>query len=93
MRTSLADDSSIDEMPSLWRHTRQIKEKEKIMFSKDYVIKCSQCGCELEDEIWANHYTFEWDTENILCGEGECWADWMQNNTWSHQIEREEDEK
>ena len=49
MRTSLADDSSIDEMPSLWRHTRQIKEKEKIMFSKDDVIKCSQCGCELED--------------------------------------------
>ena len=52
------------------------------MFSKDDVIKCSQCECE-----------FEWDTENILCGEGECWADWMQNNTWSHQIEREEDEK
>ena len=62
------------------------------MFRKDEVINCSQCGCELEDEIWANHYTFEWDTENILCGDGDCWADWMQNNTWSHQIEREEDE-
>ena len=35
---------------------------------------------------------YEWDTENILCGNGDCWAEWMQNNTSSHQIERNEEE-
>tara|TARA_Y100001937_G_C7125786_1_gene334865 strand:+ start:1964 stop:2152 length:189 start_codon:yes stop_codon:yes gene_type:complete len=62
------------------------------MFSKDDIINCSQCGCELEDEIYACHYAFEWDTENILCGDGDCWTGWIQDNTFSHQIEREEDE-
>ena len=42
---------------------------------------CSQCGEELTEELWANHYTFEWDEENILCGDGDCWAGWMQENT------------
>ena len=51
---------------------------------------CSQCGEELTEEIWANHYTFEWDEENILCGDGDCWAGWMQDNTFSHTIEKEE---
>ena len=59
------------------------------MFNKDEVVKCSQCGCELQDESWACHYTFEFDTSNILCGEGECWADWMQDNTFSHTIVKE----
>ena len=62
------------------------------MFSKDDIINCSQCGCELEDEIWASYYAYEWDTENILCGDGDCWAGWMQSYTYSHQIERDEDE-
>jgi len=54
------------------------------------VYNCSQCGKVLTDEIWACHYSFEWDTENILCGEGSCWADWMQVNTFSHTIDKEE---
>ena len=53
--------------------------------------KCSQCGEVLTDEIWANYYCFEWDTENILCGDGDCWAGWMQDNTQSHTIEKEEE--
>ena len=62
------------------------------MFDKDEVINCSQCGTELKEEIWANYYSYEWDTENILCGNWDCWAEWMQNNTSSHQIERTEEE-
>ena len=62
------------------------------MFDKDEVINCSQCGTELKEEIWANYYGYEWDTENILCGNGDCWGEWMQNNTSSHQIERNEEE-
>ena len=53
-------------------------------------IKCSQCGEVLKDEMWANYYCFEWDNDNMLCGDGDCWAGWMQNNTHSHEIEREE---
>ena len=53
--------------------------------------KCSQCGEELTEEIWANYYTFEWDGDNILCGDGDCWAGWMQDNTFSHTIEKEEE--
>ena len=52
-------------------------------------INCSQCGEELTETIWANYYSFEWDTENILCGDGGCWADWMQENTHEHEIEKE----
>ena len=74
-------------MPSLWRHTRQIKEKEKEM------KKCSQCRQEIEgNEYWANYYACQYSNENILCGEGECWADWMQENTFSHTIDDEEEE-
>jgi uncharacterized CHY-type Zn-finger protein len=53
--------------------------------------KCSQCGEELTEEIWANYYTSEWDVNNILCGDGDCWAGWMQDNTFSHTIEKEEE--
>ena len=52
---------------------------------------CSQCNKELTEEIWANYYSYEWDTENILCGNGDCWAGWMQDNTHSHEIEQEEE--
>ena len=54
-------------------------------------INCSQCGEELTETIWANYYSFEWDTENILCGNGDCWAGWMQDNTHFHKIEKEEE--
>tara|TARA_A100001201_G_scaffold65190_4_gene61308 strand:- start:1234 stop:1491 length:258 start_codon:yes stop_codon:yes gene_type:complete len=81
----------LGEIAHLFGQSRTIR-KEVIMFSKDEVIQCSQCGCELEDEIWASHYAYEWDSCNILCGDGDCWAGWMQDNTFSHNIERDEDE-
>ena len=55
------------------------------------IYYCSQCNEELTEEIWANYYSYEWDTENILCGDGDCWAGWMQDNTHSHEIEQEEE--
>ena len=53
--------------------------------------KCSQCRQEIEgNEYWANHYACQYSDENILCGEAGCWADWMQENTFSHDIETDE---
>ena len=52
---------------------------------------CSQCGEVLTEKIWANYYGYEWDIDNILCGDGDCWAEWMQNNTYEHEIEQEEE--
>jgi uncharacterized CHY-type Zn-finger protein len=51
--------------------------------------KCYECGEELTEEYWACYYASEYDECNILCGSGECWADWMQDNTHSHTIERD----
>ena len=53
--------------------------------------KCSYCGEELTEEYYACYYADECDSNNILCGEGECWADWMQENTWGYTIEKEEE--
>ena len=54
--------------------------------------KCSQCHQEIEgNEYWANYYACQYSEENILCGEGECWADWMQENTFPHTIDDEEE--
>ena len=42
---------------------------------------CSQCGDEIEGEVWYCYYADQYSEDNLLCGEGECWADWMQDNT------------
>ena len=52
-------------------------------------IKCSQCQEILTDEYWSCYYADEYYEDNILCGDGGCWADWMQDNTWGHTIEKE----
>ena len=65
------------------------------MFSKDDIINCSQCGCELEDEIWASYYAYEWDTENILCGDGDNTNRFIYHDdgeiTWEHTNQIVED--
>ena len=43
--------------------------------------ECSQCGGKIEGEVWYCYYADQYDENNLLCGEGECWADWMQDNT------------
>ena len=42
--------------------------------------KCSECGCSLTEVYYRCYYAGD-DDCNILCGEGDCWADWMQVNT------------
>ena len=51
--------------------------------------KCYYCNTKLTDTFYANHYCYEYDTSNMLCGNGDCWAEWMQNNTNEHTIEEE----
>ena len=53
-------------------------------------IKCSQCHKILTDEYWSCYYADEYYEDNMLCGDGSCWAEWMQINTQIHEIEREE---
>ena len=52
--------------------------------------KCYYCHTKLEDTFYANYYTYEYDTENMLCGNGDSWAEWMQNNTVEIEIEEDE---
>jgi hypothetical protein len=49
-------------------------------------VICCSCGEEITEEYWTNHYACEFSEENILCGDGDCWAEWMQENTTSHSI-------
>ena len=53
---------------------------------------CSQCGKEIDGRPWYCYYADQYDNNNLLCGEGDCWAMWMQMNTYSHRIEREGEE-
>tara|TARA_R100000322_G_scaffold129936_1_gene86035 strand:- start:56 stop:229 length:174 start_codon:yes stop_codon:yes gene_type:complete len=53
--------------------------------------ECYMCGEVLTDEYWSNYYACESSDENILCGDGNCWAEWMQDNTHSHTVEQEDE--
>ena len=55
----------------------------------DDAYKCSQCGCSLTEEYWYCWYAGN-DVDNRVCGEGDCWADWMQENTLEYIIGEEE---
>ena len=48
---------------------------------KSETYSCYYCGTSLTETWWACYYTYEGDTSNTVCGEGDCWADWMQINT------------
>ena len=55
----------------------------------DDAYKCSQCGCSLTEEYWYCWYAGN-DDDNRVCGEGDCWADWIQFNMEQVTIEEEE---
>ena len=55
----------------------------------DNAKECAQCGCSLTEVYYANYYSSQYDEENILCGEGDCWANWMQDNTQEYIIGEE----
>ena len=54
--------------------------------------KCYYCDTKLTDTFYANYYSYEYDTSNMLCGNGNCWAEWMQDNTQEYTLEEDEDE-
>ena len=51
--------------------------------------ECYYCNTELTDVFYANYYSCEHDTSNMLCGDGNCWAEWMQDNTQEYTIEED----
>ena len=55
----------------------------------DDAYKCSQCGCSLTEEYWYCYYAGD-DECNRVCGEGDCWADWIQINMEQVTIEEED---
>ena len=46
---------------------------------KEY-SQCSQCGEELGETYWTCWGSCQFSSENMVCGEGECWANWIQDN-------------
>ena len=54
------------------------------------MYKCSECGEELTDYYYRCYYAGD-DTSNIVCGEGDCWANWIQINMEEIDIEKEND--
>ena len=55
----------------------------------DNTYKCSQCGGVLTDRYWYCYYAGDVE-ENRVCGEGTCWADWIQYNMEEVIIEGDE---
>ena len=47
---------------------------------------CSQCGEPIDETPWYCYYADQYDSNNLLCGEGDCWANWMQVNTEEIEI-------
>ena len=52
-------------------------------------MSCSQCGKPITDNYYCNYYASQYEPENILCGEGDCWAEWMQIYTYEFNQEGE----
>ena len=45
------------------------------------ITQCSQCGAKIKGTPWYCYYADQYSSDNLLCGEGICLAEWMQNNT------------
>ena len=52
---------------------------------------CYYCSTSLTETWWACYYSYEGDTSNIVCGEADCWADWIQDNMQEHTIGEDDD--
>ena len=57
---------------------------------KSETYSCYYCDTSLPETWWACYYSYEGDTSNIVCGEGDCWAAWIQDNMEEHTIGEEE---
>ena len=69
----------------------ETRQKRPILVSDYFGEKevCSVCGEEIIGDVYYNYYAGDGD-DNILCGKGDCWAEWMQDNTTSRELENEE---
>ena len=65
-----------------------IKNKQKENEMEKY--KCCECGKELTENYFYCYYSGDCE-ENRVCGEGDCWADWIQWNMEEVEIEKEEE--
>ena len=54
------------------------------------MYKCYECGQELTEIYYRCYYAGD-DNCNIVCGEGDCWANWIQINMEEVEIEKEND--
>ena len=52
--------------------------------------KCCECGTELTDNYYYCYYSGDVE-ENRVCGEANCWADWIQWNMEEVEIEKGEE--
>jgi len=52
--------------------------------------KCCECDQELTDNYFYCYYSGDCE-ENRVCGEGDCWANWIQWNMEEVEIEKEEE--
>ena len=53
----------------------------------DKAYECYYCSASLTEVFYANYYCYEHDTSNRLCGEADCLANWMQDNTQEYEVE------
>ena len=49
-------------------------------------VHCSMCGDKLTGEFFTCHYANEWNENDRLCGEGDCWSEWFHSNYTTHEI-------
>ena len=66
-----------------------IKLTTKWRIDMEESYECYYCNTELTDVFYANYYSCEHDISNRLCGNGNCWAEWMQENTQEYTIEED----
>ena len=55
----------------------RIKNDSNDEAEEEYKYECSQCGDTLTGSYWYCYYSGD-SEDNRVCGEGNCWADWIQ---------------
>ena len=51
-------------------------------------MKCYECGKKLTSNYYRCYYAGD-DDSNIVCGSGDCWANWIQVNMEELEVDNE----